>query len=41
MASTQDITAAQQTYAGFVRLIKIAAPIIAVITALVIYLLTH
>ena len=32
---------AQQTYEGLLRLFKFAIPVVAVLTALVIYLLTH
>jgi hypothetical protein len=41
MANTQNITAAKETYQGFIRLIKVATPIIALITMLVVYLLTR
>jgi hypothetical protein len=38
MAQSQDITAAKQTYEGFIRLIKISTPIIAILAAFVVYL---
>jgi len=41
MGSTQDLKPARETYESFIRLIKIAAPVIALLTVLVIYLLTH
>jgi len=41
MAAVQDIKAARETYDGFIRLIKIATPAIAVLVALVVYLLAH
>ncbi|WP_181953018.1 aa3-type cytochrome c oxidase subunit IV [Novosphingobium umbonatum] len=41
MANTQNIAAAKETYQGFIRLIKVATPIIALITMLVVYLLTR
>jgi hypothetical protein len=39
MASANDIKAARATYDGFINLIKIAIPVIAVIVAFVIYLI--
>lgn len=41
MQQAQNMQAARETYEGFIRLIKVATPAIAVVTALVIYLLTH
>lgn len=41
MAHTQDVTAARETYEGFIRLIKIASPIIALIAAFVVYLISR
>jgi tRNA threonylcarbamoyladenosine modification (KEOPS) complex Pcc1 subunit len=41
MAHTQDVTAARETYEGFIRLIKIASPIIAVLAAFVVYLISR
>jgi tRNA threonylcarbamoyladenosine modification (KEOPS) complex Pcc1 subunit len=41
MAHTQDTTAARETYEGFIRLIKVSTPIIAVISALVVYLISR
>jgi hypothetical protein len=41
MASGQDMQAARATYEGFITLIKIGAPVVIVITATVIFLLTH
>lgn len=41
MASGNDIKAARATYEGFIGLIKVSIPVLALITALVIYLLTH
>ena len=41
MAATQDIKAARETYEGFIRLIKIATPVIAILAALVVFLLAH
>ncbi len=41
MAHTQDVTAARETYEGFIRLIKIASPIIALIAAVVVYLISR
>lgn len=37
--ATQDIKAAQGTYAGFISLIKFSIPVLALIVALVIYLI--
>ncbi len=39
MASANDIKAARATYEGFVNLIKVAVPVIAVIVLFVIYLI--
>jgi tRNA threonylcarbamoyladenosine modification (KEOPS) complex Pcc1 subunit len=39
MTSANDIKAARATYEGFIGLIKIAIPVIAVIVAFVIYLI--
>lgn len=41
MAQTQDIAAARETYAGFIRLIKISTPIIAILAAFVVYLISR
>ena len=41
MASGNDIKAARATYEGFIGLIKVSIPVLALITALVIYLLSH
>jgi len=41
MAHTQDVTAARETYEGFIRLIKIASPIIALLAAFVVYLISR
>jgi hypothetical protein len=38
MAQSQDITAAKQTYEGFIRLIKISTPIIAILAAFIVTL---
>jgi len=37
--ATQDIKAAQGTYSGFISLIKFSIPVLALIVALVIYLI--
>jgi hypothetical protein len=37
----QDIKAARATYESFISAIKVTAPVIAVITALVIFLITR
>jgi len=39
MASVHDIKAARATYEGFIGLIKVSIPVIAVIVAFVIYLI--
>lgn len=39
MASANDMKAARATYEGFIGLIKISVPVIAVIVAFVIYLI--
>ena len=39
MASANDMKAARATYEGFIGLIKISVPVIAVIVALVVYLI--
>ena len=39
MSSANDMKAAQATYDGFIGMIKVAVPVIAVITAFVVYLL--
>ena len=41
MASGQDMQAARATYEGFVSLIKIATPVVILIAATVIFLLSH
>lgn len=41
MAQSQDITAAKQTYEGFIRLIKISTPLIAILAAFVVYLISR
>ena len=41
MAAVHNIEAARETYQGFIRLIKIATPAIAVLVAVVVYLLAH
>lgn len=41
MAAVHDMASARSTYDGFVRLIKIATPAIAVLVAVVVYLLAH
>lgn len=38
--ASQDMKAAQSTYAGFITLIKVSIPVIALVTALVITLIT-
>jgi hypothetical protein len=39
MASANDIKAARATYEGFITLIKVAVPVIAVIVAFVVFLI--
>jgi len=39
MASAHDIKTARATYEGFVGLIKVSVPVIAVIVAFVVYLI--
>lgn len=41
MSSANDMKAAQATYDSFIGLIKVAIPVLAVITALVIWLITR
>jgi hypothetical protein len=41
MASGNDMKAARATYEGFIQMVKVATPIIAVIAATVVYLLAH
>lgn len=41
MAQSQDITAAKQTYEGFIRLIKISTPIVAILSAFIVYLISR
>jgi hypothetical protein len=41
MAQVHDLDAARQTYAGFIRMIKLATPVILVIAAFVVFLLAH
>ncbi|MBN9143836.1 MULTISPECIES: aa3-type cytochrome c oxidase subunit IV [unclassified Novosphingobium] len=41
MTHTQDITAARQTYEGFIRLIKVSTPVIAIVAAFVVYLISR
>ncbi len=40
MTSGNDMKAAESTYAGFIGLIKVAAPVVAIITAVVIILIS-
>lgn len=40
MASGNDMKAAESTYAGFISLIKVTAPVVAIITAVVIILIS-
>ncbi len=40
MASGNDMKAAETTYAGFIRLVKVATPVVAIITAIVIILIS-
>jgi len=37
----QDVTAAHQTYDGFIRLVKVSTPIILLLAAFVVFLLTR
>ena len=39
MASANDMKAAEQTYAGFITLLKWALPVVAIISFFVIYLI--
>ncbi|MEO0033772.1 MAG: hypothetical protein RIS94_3530 [Pseudomonadota bacterium] len=39
MSSANDMKAANATYEGFVNLIKVSVPVLAVITAFVIYVI--
>ncbi|MDE2301071.1 MAG: aa3-type cytochrome c oxidase subunit IV [Sphingomonadales bacterium] len=41
MASEMDMKAARSTYEGFIGLIKFAAPVIALVVILVLYLITR
>lgn len=41
MSSANDIKAAKATYDSFIGLIKVAVPVLALITALVIWLITR
>ena len=41
MASVHDMQAARSTYEGMLKLFKFGTPAVAVIAALVIFLLTH
>jgi hypothetical protein len=41
MTQVQDLDAARQTYAGFIRTVKVATPVIVLIAAFVIFLLTR
>lgn len=41
MAPVHDLEPARQTYAGFVRTIKVATPVILAIAAFVVFLLTR
>ncbi len=41
MSSGNDMKAAQQSYSGFLSMIKYSMPVIALITVLVIFLLTR
>jgi len=41
MASSNDMKAAQSTYESFVGVVKVATPVIAVIAAIVVFLLAH
>ena len=41
MASDHDMQAARSTYEGMLNLFKIGTPVVCVLTALVIFLLTH
>ncbi len=41
MASGNDMKAANATYDSFIGMIKVATPIILVITVVVVYLLAH
>lgn len=41
MASVHDMQSARSTYEGLLNLFKIGTPVIAVITVLVLFLLTH
>ncbi len=40
MAADNDMKAAETTYSGFIGLIKVAVPVIAVITAIVILMIS-
>lgn len=41
MANAHDMNASRGTYEGFIRLVKVATPVIMLLAALVVYLLTH
>ncbi len=41
MASGNDMKAANATYESFIGVIKVATPVIAIIAAIVVYLLAH
>ncbi|NBC35713.1 aa3-type cytochrome c oxidase subunit IV [Novosphingobium sp. FSY-8] len=41
MANGHDMKAAEATYAGFISLIKYSTPVVAVIAALVVFLITR
>lgn len=41
MANAHDINASRGTYEGFIRLIKVATPAVLLLTAMIVYLLTH
>jgi hypothetical protein len=41
MAPVHDLEPARQTYAGFIRVIKVATPVILLIAAFVVFLLTR
>jgi hypothetical protein len=40
MTSGNDMKAAESTYEGFIGLIKVAAPVVAIITAIVVILIS-
>lgn len=41
MASANDMKAAKETYSAFISAIKLATPALAVLTALVVYLISR